>query len=76
MLTLLHAFDPTGDKREDKEVGIVRFSTGPIKVTCAGLQFHLSRTIAWFLHLTLKESKYELGSDEFDVEELFVICIV
>jgi hypothetical protein len=76
LFTLLHAFDTTGDERKDQEVGIVRFSTAPIKVTCAGLQFHLSRTIAWFLHLTLKESKYELCSDEFDVEELFVICIV
>ncbi len=76
MFTWLHAFDATGDEREDHEVGVLRFSTGPIKVSYAGLQFHLSRTIAWFLHLTLKESKYELGSDQFDVEELFVICIV
>jgi hypothetical protein len=76
LVTWLHAFDATGDERKDHEVGVLRFSTGPIKVTYGGLQFHPSRTIAWFLHLTLKESKYELGSDEFDVEELFVICIV
>jgi hypothetical protein len=75
LFTGLHAFDATGDERKDQEVGILCFSTGPIKVTYAGLQFHPSRTIAWFLHLTLKESKYELGSDQFDVEELFVICI-
>ncbi len=67
---------PEGDERKDQEVGIVRFSTGPIKVTYAGLQFHPLRTIAWFLHLTLKEYKYELGSDQFYVEELFVIRIV
>jgi hypothetical protein len=72
----LHAFDATGDERKDQEVGNISFSTGPIKVTYAGLQFHLLRTIAWFLHLTLKESNYELGSDEFYVEELFVICVV
>jgi hypothetical protein len=76
LFTWLHAFDATGDERKDQEVGNLSFSTGPIKVTYAGLQFHLSRTIAWFLHLTLKESKYELGSDEFYVEELFVICVV
>jgi hypothetical protein len=76
LFTWLHAFDATGGEGKDQEVGIVRFSTGSIKVTYAGLQFHLSRTIDWFLHLTVKESKYELGSDEFDVEELFVICIV
>jgi hypothetical protein len=76
LLTWLHAFDATGDKTKDEEVGILRFLTAPIKVTYAGLQFHPSRTIAWFLHLTLKESKYELGSDQFSVEELFVICIV
>jgi hypothetical protein len=76
LFTGLHAFDATGDERKDQEVGILRFSTGPIKVTYTGLQFHPSRTIAWFQHLTLKESKYELGSDQFDVEELFVICIV
>jgi len=68
--------DATGDERKDEEVDIVRFSRGPTKVTYAGLQFHLSRTIAWFLHLTLKESMYELGSDQFYVEELFVIYIV
>jgi hypothetical protein len=72
LFTWFHAFDATGDERKDQEVGI----PGQIKVTYAGLQFHLSRTIAWFLHLTLKEFKYELGSDEFAVEELFVICIV
>jgi hypothetical protein len=76
LFTWLHAFDTTGDERKDREVGVLRFSTGPIKVTDAELRFHPSRTIAWFLHLTLKESKYELGSDQFDVEELFVICIV
>ncbi len=76
MVTWLHAFDATGDERKDHEVGVLRFSTGPIKVTYAGLQFHPSRTIALFLHLTVKEFKYELGFDEFDVEELFVICIV
>jgi hypothetical protein len=76
LFTWLHAFDATGGEEKDQELGIVRFSTGPIKVTYAGLQFHPSRTIAWFLHLTVKESKYELGSDVFDVEELFVICIV
>ncbi len=65
-----------GDERKDQEVGILRFSTGPIKVTYAGLHFHLSKTIAWFLRLALKESKYELGPDQFYVEELFVICIV
>jgi hypothetical protein len=42
MFTGHHAFDATGDERKDQEVGIARFSTGPIKVTCAGLQFHLS----------------------------------
>ncbi len=76
MFTWLHAFDAIGDERKDHEVGGLRFTTGPIKVTYVGLQFHPSTTIAWFLHLTLKESKYELGSDQFDVEELFVICIV
>jgi hypothetical protein len=76
LFTWLHAFDATGDERKDEEVGIVRFPTVPIKLTYAGLQFHPSRTIAWFLHLPLKESKYELGSDQFYVEELFVICIV
>jgi len=70
LFTWLHAFDATGDERNDEEVD------EEIKVTYAGLQFHPSRTIAWFLHLTLKESKYELGSDQFYVEELFVICIV
>jgi hypothetical protein len=72
LFTWLYAFDATGDERKDQEVAIPE----PIKVTYPGLQFHLSRTIAWFLHLTLKESKYELGSVQFDVEELFVICIV
>jgi hypothetical protein len=32
LFTWLHAFDTTGDERKDREVGIVRFSTGPIKV--------------------------------------------
>jgi hypothetical protein len=41
LFTLLHAFDATGDERKDQEVGILGFSTGPIKVTYAGLQFHL-----------------------------------
>jgi len=73
---LAPAFDATGDERKDREVGILPFPTSPTEVTYAGLQFHPSRTIAWFLHLTLRESKYELGSDQFYVEELFVICIV
>jgi hypothetical protein len=77
LFTWLPAFDATGDERKDPEVGIVHSSLiGPIKVTYAGLQFHPSRAIAWFLHLTVKESKYELGSVQFYVEELFVICIV
>jgi hypothetical protein len=76
LFTWLYALDATGDERKDQQLGIVRFSRGPIEVTYAGLQIHLSRTIAWFVHLTLKESMYELGSDQFYVEELFVICIV
>ncbi len=76
MFTWVHALDATGDERKDQQLGIVRFSRGPIEVNYAGLQFHLSRTIAWFLHLTLKELIYELGFDQFYVEELFVIYIV
>jgi len=68
--------DATGDERNDEDVDIVRFSIGPTKVSYAGLQFHLSRTIALFLHLKLKEALYELGSDQFYVEELFVRYIV
>jgi hypothetical protein len=37
IVTWLYPFDATGDEKNDEEVGILRFPTGPIKVTYAGL---------------------------------------